>query len=350
MPRLVAAASAAPPHVTSQSEVRKAIARVFDGRLPDLEHALAVFDHARIERRHFMRPLDWYGRPRSAAERNGVYLGDGLDLVARAATSCLARAGCPPEAVDHIIAVSSSGHATPSLDARLIGRLGLRPDATRLPVWGLGCAGGAAGISRALDHCRAYPESRVLLTALETCSLTFAAGDVSKKNLVASAIFADGAAAVLVAGDAVDAAGPQLLASHSHLFADSSRIMGWDFVDEGMELVLSPRLPALIKTELGGLIERFLHGRGLAQDDIVHYLAHPGGARVIDAYRDALGLENGEIDLTGEVLREFGNVSSVSVLIVLERWLASERSRRPGYGLISAFGPGFSAEQVLLEV
>jgi len=350
MPRILAAASAFPPHVVPQAAVREAIGRIFAGRIPDLERLLAVFDHSRIASRRLMRPLDWYGRPRTALERNRIYLDEGLDLLERATRSCLKRASIEPAAVDHVIAVSSTGHATPSLDARLINRIGLRPDVTRLPVWGLGCAAGAAGLARAYDHCRAWPRSTVLLVALETCSLTFVDSDQSKKNLVGTAIFADGAAAVLVAGAEAGGAGPRLLATRSHLCPQSENVMGWDFGDAGMELILSPRLPVLVKEELPRLVDEFLAGHGIGRRDLTHYITHPGGAKVIDAYREALGLHDGELDLTEEMLRDCGNVSSVSVLTVLERWLASERAKKPGYGLLSAFGPGFSAEQVLLEV
>ncbi len=251
--------------------------------------------------------------------------------------------------VDAVVAVSTTGLATPSLDARLAGPLGLRPDIVRLPLWGLGCAGGAAGLARARDYCLAHPRARVLVAALETCSLTFVAGDASRKNLVGTALFADGAAAVLVAGAQAAGDGPRLRAARSRLFPDSERVMGWDFGDAGMELVLSPRLPAIVQEELPALVDAFLAENGLSRRGIAHYLTHPGGAKVIDAYREALGLDNGEeLALTEAVLREHGNVSSVSVLLVLERWLAA--APRPGYGLLSAFGPGFAAEQLLLEV
>jgi alkylresorcinol/alkylpyrone synthase len=350
MPRILAAASAFPPHVVPQAAVREAIGQIFAGRIPGLQRLLAVFDHSRIDTRQLMRPLDWYCQPRSAQERNRIYLDEGLELLTRATQCCLERSSSKPASIDHIVAVTSTGHAAPSLDARLINRLELRRDVTRLPIWGLGCAAGAAGLARAFDHCRAHPRARVLLVALETCSLTFMASDLSKKNLVGTAIFADGAAAVLVAGAEAAASGPRLLATSSHLFPQSENIMGWDFGDTGMQLILSPRLPAVVKEELPGLVDDFLHSRGLERSDILHYLTHPGGAKVVDAYREALGLTNGELDLTEEVLREHGNVSSVSVLVVLEKWLASQRAARPGYGLLSAFGPGFSAEQVLLEV
>jgi alkylresorcinol/alkylpyrone synthase len=206
----------------------------------------------------------------------------------QAAERCLAQAGCAPAEIDQIIVVSSTGHATPTLDAHLINGLGLRPTTTRLPLWGLGCAGGAAGLARAVDHCRAFPAQHVLLVALECCSLTFMAADISKKNLVATALFADGAAAVLIAGDSTGKAGPRVLATRSQLFPDSYRIMGWDFIGQEMRLVLSPKLPMLIRQELRPLVDGFFAAQGISRAALQHFITHPGGARVIDVYREVL--------------------------------------------------------------
>lgn len=167
---------------------------------------------------------------------------------------------------------------------------------------------------------------------------------------MATALFADGAAAVLVAGDEAGLHGPQIVATRSHLFPDSYRIMGWDFLDEGMRLVLSPRLPAVVRQELPTLVARFLEDEGLQRDEIVHYVTYPGGARVLDAYRESLALAIEHLELSAEVLRRHGNISSVTVLVVLEKWLDSQRAKRPGHGLLSAFGPGFSAELLLFRV
>lgn len=350
MPQIVAAAHAFPPHNASQRMVREAVGQVFAGTVDELDRLLNIFDNSRIEQRQFMMPLEWYREPRSPLERTQVYQLQGLVLLEEAARSCLERAGCRPDQVDQVIFVSSTGHATPTLDAHLINRLGMRPDALRLPLWGLGCAAGAVGLSRAHDHCRAYPGHRVLLVALECCSLTFMAGDVSKKNLVATSLFADGAAAALISGDRADSAGPAIVGTRSHLFPDSYRIMGWDFQDEGMQLVLSPKLPLIVRQELPALVEEFLASHGLTRNDLVHFVTHPGGARVIDAYRDALHLSADDLCQTEDVLRQHGNISSVSVLVVLEQWLAAGGAARKGYGLLSAFGPGFSAELLLFKV
>lgn len=350
MPKIIAAAHAFPPHIIAQTVVRELIGRFYGDRIAGIDRMLAIFDHSRIETRQFMMPGEWYLQNRSPMERNAVYREQGLELVVAAARTCLDRAGWSAGEVDHVIFVSSTGHATPTLDAHLINRLEMGATTSRAPIWGLGCAAGAVGLSRACDYCRAFPDRRALVVALECCSLTFMAGDLSKKNLVATSLFADGAAATVVAGDRVTGSGPEIVATRSHLFPDSYRIMGWDFVADGMQLVLSPKLPAIVRQELRPLVADFLPDHGLGLGDLRHYITHPGGARVVDAYREALQLDGDELQLTEEVLRQHGNVSSVSVLVVLEKWLAGGASREAGPGLLSAFGPGFSAELLLLRV
>ena len=350
MPHIVAAAHSFPPHVVSQQTVREIVRQVFADTVEDLDRLLTVFDNSRIDNRQFMMPLEWYQEPRSQLERTRVYQQHGIALLDEAARSCLDRAGCRPDQVDQVIFVSSTGHATPTLDAHLINRLRMRGDTSRIPLWGLGCAGGAVGLSRAYDHCLAYPGHRVLLVALECCSLTFMAGDVTKKNLIATSLFADGAAAVLVGGDLTGGSGPSIIATRSHLFPDSYRIMGWDFQNEGMQLVLSPKLPLVVRQELPALVEDFLSGHNMTRHDLVHFITHPGGARVVDAYRESLQLSDDDLRQTEDVLRRHGNMSSVSVLVVLEEWLAAGGMNTAGHGLLSAFGPGFSAELLLFRV
>jgi len=350
VPRILAAAHAFPAHVVPQQTVKDMVCRVFSDTVKDLERMLTIFDHSRIETRQFMMPLEWYQQEHSQGERTRVYQQEGLGLIVAAARDCLAQVGCLHEEVDHLIFVSSTGHATPTLDAHLINELGMRPETTRVPLWGLGCAAGAVGLSRAHDHCLAYPRHRVLLVALECCSLTFKAGDATMKNLIATSLFADGAAAILVGGDLTEGAGPTLLATRSHLFPDSYSLMGWEFQNDGMHLVLSPELPAMVLTELPPLLNGFLAEHNLTRQELKHFITHPGGARVVDAYRQALQLSDEDLRLTEDVLRRHGNISSVSVLIVLEQWLGEGGMARTGHGLLSAFGPGFSAELLLFKV
>jgi len=350
MPRIIAAAHALPSNVVSQQTVKEVARQIFAATGEELERLLTVFDNARIDSRQFMMPLAWYLEPRTQLERTAVYQQQGLALLEEAASKCLARAGCRPEQVNQVVFVSSTGHATPTLDAHLINRLGMKPATSRTPIWGLGCAAGAVGLSRAYDHCLAYPGHRVLLVALECCSLTFMAGDLSPKNLVATALFADGAAAVLVGGSETEGIGPSIVGTRSHLFPDSYRIMGWDFQDEGMELVLSPRLPLVVRQELPALVASFLGQYNMTVHDLVHFVTHPGGARVVDAYREALQLSGDNLRQTEAVLRGHGNMSSVSIVLVLEKWLAAGGMAKTGHGLLSAFGPGFSAELLLFKV
>jgi alkylresorcinol/alkylpyrone synthase len=350
MPRILAASHAFPSNVIPQNQIKDMVGGVFSATFKDMDRVLTIFDHSRIETRQFMMPLEWYQQAHSQGERTRVYQQEGLGLIVEAARNCLHQVGCLPDEVDQIIFVSSTGHATPTLDAHLINLLGLRPETSRVPLWGLGCAAGAVGLSRAHDHCLAYPGHRVLLVALECCSLTFKAGDATMKNLIATSLFADGAAAVLVGGDHTEGAGPSILATRSHLYPDSYSLMGWEFQDDGMQLVLSPELPAVVQAELPALVEGFLAAHNLERQDLKHFVTHPGGARVIDAYRQALQLSDADLRLTEDVLRQHGNISSVSVLIVLEQWLAEAGMARAGHGLLSAFGPGFSAELLLFKV
>ena len=350
MPQILGAAHAFPTHHVSQQQARQAVSSIFAGKIPELERLMTIFDNSRITQRQLVMSLDWYLQPRSLEERNQIFVEQGMSLLREASEKVLRSSDTDVSHVAHVIYVNSTGHATPSLDARLINELNFSVQTSRLPIWGLGCAGGAAGLSRAWDYCLAHPRAKVLLTALECCSLTLVVQDLSKKNLVGTSLFSDGAAGVLVAGDEAGGHGPEIVATRSQLFPDSYDIMGWKFSNQGMELMLSPRLPLLIKKELPGIVDRFLSDYGLNRDALQHYIAHPGGAKVLDAVRDALDLRVEDLHLSEELLNQQGNISSVSVLVVLENWLRSKAPSSHGYGLLFAFGPGFSAELVLIKV
>jgi len=349
MPRISALSHSLPEHLAHQQDVRELAARLFCRHVEHLDERLGVFDHALIRRRPLIRPLSWYLDACSPKMRNDIYRTEGLALAEAAARKCLEKAGLAATDIDHIIFVSTTGFSTPSLDCHLINRLGMGRSTSRAPLWGLGCAGGAVGLSRALDYCRAWPMRRVLLVTLELCSLTFIADDKSLKNLVATALFSDAAAAAVIEGEHLESRGPRLLASGSHLFEDSYALMGWDFTDQGMELVLSPRLPAVVNARLKGIAEDFLNAQRVRREQLKHFLCHPGGAKILDAYARGLEIGDEELQHSVEVLRSFGNLSSSTLLLVLEHWMESKRGASGELALACAFGPGFSAEMLLLE-
>lgn len=267
--------------------------RLFAGAFPDLDRLLDAFVHARIRKRHLCMPPDWYERPRSFAEKNRHYVEWAVRLTREAAWRCLDAAGVSPRDVDAILFVSSTGVAAPSLDARLLNELGLRPDVVRIPLWGLGCAGGAMGLSRAFDYAVAYPTSRVLLVAVELCSLTFVPQDRSKRNLIATALFADGAAAVLVGGDAAapaqgnHAPRPAIVGRASVTWPNTLDMMGWSLTDDGLNVIFSPNIPERISRHFAEPTRVFLARFGLTTRDLTHVLAHPGGVKVLDALQEA---------------------------------------------------------------
>jgi alkylresorcinol/alkylpyrone synthase len=353
MPVVHGLATSLPGHALPQEELR----RVADQVLPDSPGKagiLEVFRNARIDRRSLAQPVEWYLEPHGFAERNEAYSKVGLDLVEKAARGALSEAGLGAGDVDAVVLVSTTGIATPSLDARLSNRLGLRPGITRVPLFGLGCAGGVAGLSRAADLAKAEPGSHVLLVAMELCSLSFdittalglGKGGVDKKSLVAASLFADGCAAAVVSGDETGAEGARWIAGASHLSPQTERVMGWDVADDHLEVVLSPGIPDLVRAELAGILRPFL-ARHNGGRDPTHWALHPGGARVVDAFREALALQGDELRFTEQVLRDHGNMSSPTALFVLQRALA--QAKRGDRLLASALGPGFCGEFALLE-
>jgi alkylresorcinol/alkylpyrone synthase len=345
-PRILSAGTAVPPHRIEQEDTKEFARCLFAGKFRDLDRLLPVFDNGQIETRHSCRPLEWFGREWSFPERNALYVEHALELSEKAARRCLDRAEVEPEKVGALFFVSTTGISTPSLDAKLLFRLGLSPHLKRIPVWGLGCAGGAAGVARAADYARAYPEETVLVVAVELCSLTFQIGDISKSNLIAASLFADGAAAVLLG---VGREGPEIMGSYSTTWPETEDVMGWDLIESGLKVRFARSVPQIVRTRTRATVEEACEKHGVVLEDLRHLVVHPGGAKVLEAYEEALELEPGSLDLSREILREYGNMSSVSVLFVLERFLESYPARSGEYGTISALGPGFSAEHVLFR-
>jgi alkylresorcinol/alkylpyrone synthase len=354
-PRILAVATATPPFSYTQREVRAFAARLFSGLLKEDSRLLEVFDHAEIGTRYSCVPIEWISEPRTFAEKNARYVEEAVNLGSEVTRRVLERAHMDAAGVDHVIFISSTGISTPSLDALIANRVGFRPDVRRTPVWGLGCAGGAAGLSRARDFALADPHARVLVIALELCSLTFLTGDVSKRNLVALSLFGDGAAAVIVGGHKAPANGRgdtrtlSIRGSHSTLWKDTLDVMGWDLDESGLRVVFSRSIPSIVTEHVRPSLEAFLAAHQLVRDDVRHFIAHPGGIKVLRAYADALGLAPAALVHARDVLRNFGNMSSPSCLFVLERFLQSGDIAEGDHGVVMALGPGFSAEYVLVH-
>jgi alkylresorcinol/alkylpyrone synthase len=346
MPVLEALGTALPGPPLAQSAIRAKAEEVLSVLAPELVEKLSVFETVGIRTRHFVQPLEWYLEPHGWADRGALHAEEGLKLLETAATDALRSAGLGPEAVDGVVLACTTGISTPSLDARLANRIGLREDVTRIPLWGLGCAGGVAGLNLAADLARAHPDRRYLLLALETCSLNFNLNDMSVRAFVATTLFSDGAAAALVRGDQLS--GPRLGSLRrglSHQWPRSEDVMGWEVVDEGLKVVFSRRIPSLVQNDLAPVVARYLKREGVAPG---RHAFHPGGTKVLEAYEAALGLRPEQLAASRGVLRDFGNMSSPTVLFVLKECL--KRPLAPGESaLLAALGPGFSAELGLVE-
>jgi alkylresorcinol/alkylpyrone synthase len=354
-PRLESVATALPPHSYPQSEIKEAAASMFLPSLAEVDHRLlSVFDTAGVETRHFCRPLEWYAEPRGFAETNRVYIESAMELAGRAASRVLESLGLLPQDIDHFVYVSTTGMATPSIDARLMNRIPFRPDLRRTPVWGLGCAGGAAGLARAAELAAASPDSRVLLVALELCSLTFQRGDMDRRNLVACSLFSDGAAAAVIAGPDArprrnGAAPLAVRAARSTLWQDTLDVMGWDIDGDGLHVIFSRDIPTIVRDRVRPNLETFLGDCALDLGRLDHLLAHPGGPRVLGAYAEALGWSPERLRHSRAVLAECGNMSSPTCLFVLERALRAQELQPHQPAVVTALGPGFASESVLVE-
>jgi alkylresorcinol/alkylpyrone synthase len=347
VPRLLALATAVPPYPLDQDDVIERIKLLF-GRSPDLDRLLPVFLNTGIHRRYSCVPIEWYDRPHGWPERNRIYLASALDLLELATHQVLRVAGCQKNEVGSIVVVSTTGVATPSLDAMLMERMGLPRTVRRLPIFGLGCAGGALGLAHAASQAAVAPGTKVLFLVVELCALSFRRDDWSKSNIVATALFGDGAAAALLS---TDGEGLAIVAAGEHTWPGSLDVMGWDVADDGLRAVFSRDIPKLVTTQLRDAASQFLARHGLAIGDIDRFVCHPGGAKVINALEHAFGLAQGALVEARAVLRDYGNMSASTVIFVLERLLAKAAAtgERWERALMNALGPGFSAGFLVLE-
>ncbi len=343
--RLISLAIAVPPFVLRQEAVRAEAQILFRERGDRIARMLPIYDNAGVETRYSCVPLDWYRSTGGWKNRNALFIKHSVELLRRAAQDCLARAQIPAERVDTIVAVSTSGIAAPSLDARVMAALPFRRDVQRLPIFGLGCAGGVLGLARAAAMARAAPGSMVLLLVVELCGLTFRDTDDGKSHIIATALFGDGAAAALVTCDR-DTPGPELVGWGEHTWPDTLDVMGWRVEEDGFGVLFSRAIPAIVRERYGAAVDDFLARQGLGRKDLDGTLCHPGGAKVLDALEAVFDLAPGAMTDARAVLRDYGNMSAVTVLFVVERALA--RGLR-GRHLVSSLGPGFTAGFLLLE-
>jgi alkylresorcinol/alkylpyrone synthase len=351
-PHVLSVATAVPPYRVPQSVAKDFARHMFSGVYRDVERLLPVFDHSGVEHRNFCVPPEWFYEAHTFAEKNALYVENALDLSAKAGRRALDKIGADPGDVGAVVFVSTTGISTPSIGSDLIFELGLPQSVRRVPVFGLGCAAGAAGLALAADLARVRPDELVLLVGVELCGLTFQEADNRKAGLISLALFGDGAAAVVVGAQgngAADAAGPELLGGHSTTWRDTRDIMGWKMVDTGFEVILHKSIPDLIHKRVPENLRAALDSAGLAREELKHLVVHPGGAKVLDAFEDVLEVEPGSLVLPREVLREHGNMSSVTVLFILERLLESGECGPGEHGILTAMGPGFSAEHVFFR-
>lgn len=347
--RIQAVATANPPYRFPQEMTRDAAREVFADRLRDFDRLAPIFTNAGIAARHSCVPIDWYKQPRTWSERNAIFLDSAVDVLERATWLALERARLGPNDIDAIVVVSSTGIATPSLDALLLQRMKLRPDVQRLPVFGLGCAGGVIGLSRAANWARTMPGRNVLFLVVELCALSFRHGDLGKANIVATALFGDGAAAAILRADPElpRPAKAAVRAWTEHTWPDTLDVMGWDVKDDGLGVIFSQSIPALVRERFGDVVDAFLSQHGLDRAGLAGTICHPGGVKVLEALADILSPCEAGLDDARDVLHDFGNMSAATVMFVLERRLARGAT---GLHLMSALGPGFTTGLALLEL
>ncbi|GGH02734.1 type III polyketide synthase [Mucilaginibacter phyllosphaerae] len=350
MPHIAAVTKINLPDKTGQQAVKEQAYAMFSKNFAQAGRLMPAFDNTGIVTRNFVKPLSYYAQATTFKQRNDEYIKLSLQHAVTAVEAVIAKADINKNDITDLIFISTTGLATPSIDALIINQMELNPHINRMPVWGLGCAGGVSGMAKANMAAQANPNAVVLLVAVELCSLTLIKSDYSKSNFIGSSLFSDGVAACIVKGDQHQLPKQQIniKATSSKLYYNSLDVMGWDFKEDGFKVVFSKDIPAFIHQHIGKDIEAFLGKQGLKLGDIKNFIFHPGGKKVLDAYADALNIAGDFLQNTREVMNDNGNMSSVTVLYVLERFM--ETGFTDGYGLMLAMGPGFSSEMVLLDL
>jgi alkylresorcinol/alkylpyrone synthase len=349
MPLIAGVASAFPRHYYRQEEIAAALKRHWVDQLENPKVLDRLHANVGVDGRYLSLPIDAYDDLDTWGKANNAWMDSAEDLAEQATCRALARAGLCETDLNAIFFVSVTGICSPSIDARLVNRMNLRTDIKRNPIFGLGCVAGAAGIARASDYVRAFPDQVAVLISVELCSLTWQRKDVSVPNLISSGLFGDGAAAVIIAGDERGGSGPRVLGSTSSFYRDTEYVMGWDISENGFRIVLSPDVPEMVRQHLAPDVDAFLARHNLCRSDISSWIMHTGGPKVLEATEESLQLPEGTLDASWESLRRVGNLSSTSVLLVLEQFMNLRRPPSGSYSILAAMGPGFCAELVLLR-
>jgi len=347
--QIASAASAFPKHYYPQKFLLEQLQQYWGDRLRNPAMLARLHRNVAVEGRHLAMPHEKYHDLHTWGDANNVWIQVAQELGEQALCRALHHAGLAPGDLGALFFTSVTGISSPSIDALLINRMGLSANIKRLPIFGLGCVAGAAGIARAADYVRAYPSQAAALVSVELCSLTIQREDLTVANLISSGLFADGSAAVIVTGDDLNAAGPEIVATRSVFYPDTEHLMGWKVSEKGFNIVLSPEVPVLIREHLGHDVDAFLADHGHKRSDIGSWVLHTGGPKVLEATADALDLHNGQLDASWDCLKKVGNLSSASVLVVLEDVMRNRRPAPGTLGLLAAMGPGFCSELVLLK-
>lgn len=347
--QIASAASAFPKHYYSQKFLLEQLQEYWGHSLRNPQMLARLHRNVAVEGRHLALPPEKYHELETWGCANNAWIEVAQELGEQALCRALHHAGLEAKDLGTLFFTSVTGISSPSIDALLINRMGLPSNIKRVPIFGLGCVAGAAGIARAADYVRAYPKQAAALVSVELCSLTIQREDLSVANLISSGLFADGSAAVIVTGDEVNATGPKIVATRSVFYRETEQMMGWKISEKGFQITLSPEVPKLIREHLGRDVDAFLADQDLTRTDIGSWVLHTGGPKVLEATADALGLHNGELEASWNCLKRVGNLSSASVLVVLEDVIRNRRPEPGTWGILAAMGPGFCSELVLLQ-
>src|ERR1700728_1108995 len=347
--RIASVASAFPEYYYKQEILTEALKNDWRHRLSNPDILDRLDESMQVEGRYLVEPIDYYESLTTWGQANNTWIAHALELGEESLCKALHKAGLAPKDLGAIFVTSVTGIAAPSLDARLVNRMGLSPNIKRIPIFGLGCVAGAAGGSRAADYVKAYPDQAAALLSIELCSLTLQRDDISMAHIISAMLFGDGAAATIVVGSDVKSDGPEILATKSVFYPNTERVMGWDISEKGFHIVLSPEVPDTVVKHLGKDVDEFLAEQGFRRSDVHSWVMHTGGPKVLEATATALNLTEKDLEASWKCLRKVGNISSTSVLLVLEDVYRHRRPEPGALSIMAAMGPGFCSELLLLR-